>query len=359
MMELLTLVGGVDPQLLWKGFIVSAGVAVLGCSLATSAVALGRKDSRGALAHLRRVAHLAAFAARCSARSSWMFGWPWIMPPRAADPFWLVLAPYWNPRSVDWSDYLWFLAVTCGMSIVLIFMAIAQDSRRLHARERAEAGTNALARLDIRASGNGSRAAIPWLSPSLEGNPVLWREWNRVRPSRWASRVIALYVRPLVVLQHLRGDCRWGAELPVFVNGLQVAIGLLLLSVTAATSLAEERVRGSLDLLMSTSLSTREIVQGKWLGVFRVGAAAGDLAHLSHWNARVRRDAGLWSAPVMFIYVLCAGAAVTSLGLALATRLSRVGQAVGATVLFYVGFTVGWFFLMLSMSRARGNRQRC
>ena len=34
----------------------------------------------------------------------------------------------------------------------------------------------------------------------------------------------------------------------------------------------------------------------------------------------------------MFVYVLCAGAAITSLGLALATRFSRVGWAVGTTV---------------------------
>ena len=54
------------------------------------------------------------------------------------------------------------------------------------------------------------------------------------------------------------------------VNGVQLSIGLLLLSVTAATSLAEERACGSLDLLLSTPLSTRQIVLGKWLGAFRV-----------------------------------------------------------------------------------------
>ena len=54
------------------------------------------------------------------------------------------------------------------------------------------------------------------------------------------------------------------------VNGFQVSIGLLLLSVSAATSLAEERVRGSLDVLMTTPLSTRQIVLGKWLGTFRL-----------------------------------------------------------------------------------------
>ena len=50
------------------------------------------------------------------------------------------------------------------------------------------------------------------------------------------------------------------------INGLQVSAGLLLLSVSAATSLAEERQRGSLDVLLATPLSTRSIVLGKWWG---------------------------------------------------------------------------------------------
>ena len=48
----------------------------------------------------------------------------------------------------------------------------------------------------------------------------------------------------------------------------QVALGLLLLSVSASTSLAEERVRGSLDVLLCTPLSTRSILVGKWWGSF-------------------------------------------------------------------------------------------
>ena len=48
------------------------------------------------------------------------------MPPRTADPFFLVLAPYWYPRSVDWSDYFWFLAVTCAISAFLIVLAIVR-----------------------------------------------------------------------------------------------------------------------------------------------------------------------------------------------------------------------------------------
>ena len=56
------------------------------------------------------------------------------------------------------------------------------------------------------------------------------------------------------------------AELIAMIGAFQVAVGLLLLSVGAATSLAEERVRGSLDVLLSTPMSTRSILAGKWWG---------------------------------------------------------------------------------------------
>jgi ABC-2 family transporter protein len=61
----------------------------------------------------------------------------------------------------------------------------------------------------------------------------------------------------------------WDRELGMVVNALQVAVGLLMLSVSAATSLAEERQRGSLEVLMATPLPTRSIVWGKWWGTFR------------------------------------------------------------------------------------------
>ena len=46
--------------------------------------------------------------------------------------------------------------------------------------------------------------------------------------------------------------------------------GLLMLAAIAPTSMAEERQRGSLDILAATALSTRAIVIGKWLGTFRL-----------------------------------------------------------------------------------------
>ena len=51
---------------------------------------------------------------------------------------------------------------------------------------------------------------------------------------------------------------------------LHMIFGLLMLAAIAPTSMAEERQRGSLDLLATTTLSTRAIVVGKWLGTFRL-----------------------------------------------------------------------------------------
>ena len=51
---------------------------------------------------------------------------------------------------------------------------------------------------------------------------------------------------------------------------LQLIFGLLMFSAVAPMSMAEERQRGSLDLLAATTLSTPTIVLGKWLGTLRL-----------------------------------------------------------------------------------------
>ena len=126
-------------------------------------------------------------------------------------------------------------------------------------------------------------------------------------------------------------------------NGFQAGIGLLLLSVSAATALAEERVRGNLDVLLATPLSTRSIVWGKWLGTFRtvpllaIGPAA--------VAAAMARESGRWEGALLVAgLVLAYGAAVTSLGLALATWMRRLDLAVSLNVAVLGGVTMGWLF---------------
>ena len=156
--------------------------------------------------------------------------------------------------------------------------------------------------------------------PSLDANPVLWREWQRLSPSRWARAVWTLYgamafglTATLIVLS-ARGSPA-PRQIAAVANGFQAGIGLLLLSVSAATALAEERVRGNLDVLLSTPLSTRSIVWGKWcVAPFRSWQSA-----LACWRA-LALDRGRWEAALLVVGLFLAyGVAVTSLGLALAT----------------------------------------
>jgi ABC-type transport system involved in multi-copper enzyme maturation permease subunit len=140
-------------------------------------------------------------------------------------------------------------------------------------------------------------------------------------------------------------------EMIVAMNVFQVAVGLLLVSVSAATSLAEERVRGSLDVLLSTPLSTRTILAGKWWGAFR------QVRHLVIWpavtTAFLIAESGRVIAYLGLLGLIAAyGAVITSLGLALATWVSRLGRAVALCVAAYVVFSIGWAVLifLLTMS---------
>jgi len=282
-------------------------------------------------------------------------GWPWMSPPWKSEPFSLAMAPYWWPGSVGWSDYLLFLAVTCLISALLLGVAMlrirsvcSRDSVRKPRRSTSSSSGWNIWRLVNR--------TIPWLTPSLDGNPVVWREWHRSRPSRWMMLVTFVYAGLSLLFSVV--TILWpGGAGSAIVNALQVSVGLLLLSVMAVTSLAEERVRGSLDLLLSTPLSTRQIVMGKWLGAFRFVPLLAVLPAVVIWATGYMSGAENWWAFLLMIaFVLSAGAAVTSLGLAMAVEISRLGRAVGSTVAVYVLVTIGWIPLVGLMYGPRSER---
>src|SRR5258705_3539452 len=137
-----------------------------------------------------------------------------------------------------------------------------------------------------------------------------------------------------------------GRELVMVVNAVRVGGGLLMLSVSAATSLAEERQRGSLDLLMATPLPSRSIVWGKWWGTFRSVPRLLILPSLLT-SALSLHTGHLWGVALMAALILAYGAAITSLGLALATWMPRMGRAVGTTVGLYTMMCIGWIPLSL------------
>jgi hypothetical protein len=56
-------------------------------------------------------------------------------------------------------------------------------------------------------------------------------------------------------------------------------------------------------------------------------------------------------AIVTAVFILSAGAAVASLGLAMATWCPRLGRAVGLTVSLYLLVTVGWCLVVTALTR--------
>jgi ABC-type transport system involved in multi-copper enzyme maturation permease subunit len=345
LLAILSLLGGVDPDALLGGFLVTIGVAVLGCSIALVFSIWARKTHEALLGTYavwgiwlvgRPFVNLVNSA----------FGWFLAVPPRIADPYYLAFSPYWYPGRETLDDYLWFLAITTGASAVLILLAIfrirAVCTRVNVARKKSVRG-----RLERISAWLDPMRFLP--GPSLDFNPVLWREWHRSRPSRWARMVGGIYLIGAVAASFAAILAPRGTFAMAWVNGLQVSIGMLLLSVTASTSLSEERTRGSLDVLMATALSTRQIVLGKWLGTFRHVPSLAVLPVL----VVLCNDPSRWfyvpTALLTFVFVFTCGAAITGLGLAMATWCARLGRAVALTVTCYVFVAVGWLFIGLWM----------
>jgi ABC-type transport system involved in multi-copper enzyme maturation permease subunit len=337
-LAIMTLLGGVDWSALVGAFLVTLGIGFLGSSLAlVFSVWSGKTHD--------------ALLATYSVLGLWLLcphmvgglgvGLP--MPVAASDPYLLSFAPYWAPASVTWSSYFGFLGVTSSLSaglVGLVVWRIRAVCTRVVVRSKKPAP------LLFRAFTESYRRR--WPAPSLDWNPVYWRERHRAGASRWARLAGALYAiiaagfSYTVMTAGSAGAAAW-------VNGLQVAAGLLFLSVCAAASLAEERVRGSLDVLMTTRLSTVEIVMGKWLGSYRFVPLLAVLPALVLFSF-VWTNPSRWLAVVLLAgYVLCAGAAIVSLGLAMATWCSRPDRAVAATVAIFILIAVGWTFLVMTL----------
>ncbi len=174
---------------------------------------------------------------------------------------------------------------------------------------------------------------------------MLWREWHRRRPSRWSVAVWGLFgvlsggFSLWAIVEALNRALPGAPGIGGVISGVHVSAGLLLLSISAATSLAEERQRGSLDVLLATPLSTRSIVLGKWWGAFRGVPPLMVLPVLI--AAALATHTGFALGPVLIGGLVVAyGAAITSLGLALATWLPRMDRAIGLTARLCVVVTI-------------------
>jgi ABC-type transport system involved in multi-copper enzyme maturation permease subunit len=424
-MVLGSLLGGVDPEALFGALLVTLGCGVLGCSLALAFSVWATKT------HEVMLATLAVWAFWVVALPGWwllsMTGWLWAPPGwlGKANPFWVALGPVIEPKKISSVDQVVFLAGALILSVALTVLAVG--TMRFAALGHANRPGRTKPKRTSRLSAWLQACAARLPGPSLDRNPVLWLEWHRKQPSRWARVVWSLYVCLAVLvigiaLIQALSVRRPQAEFIALLNGFQAATGLLLLSASASTSLAEDRNRGSLEVLLTTPLSTTEIVWGKWWGTFRLvpllailpALASGSLgvgdrfrleeilavSYLTVFGAvsamvglfLVRRltltgdirlkhlvacsllvttcvyvervlfnnsyhilvDGYCLSVLLVVGLVMAYGAALTSLGLALATWISRLGRAMALCVAAYVLMTIGWVFVVVSLFNQMG-----
>ena len=295
-MALSSLLGGIDPLALTLAFAIILAVALLGCSMAMALSVWARKPHEVVLVVytfwalvllLWPIWYVLAWAKLVGPPAAWSL---------LANPYYLAFAPYSAPGRLDFWDYLGFFAAALGAAVALAVLAVWR--MRPVARRGTDEG-----RKGPRLGWVGRLSR--WLpGPALDGNPVLWREWHRSRPSRWTTILIVLLGGSTgaacavgAVTALIQGlDVRPGAApvgLIVGVYGaiLQLIFGLLMLSAAAPTSMAEERQRGSLDLLAATTLSTPTIVLGKWLGDAASSRAPGDRAGIAGTRPGPGREA--------------------------------------------------------------------
>jgi len=333
----------------------------------------------------------------------------WLMP---TNPFYIAFYRYINPNDPDALLYQGvFLIVHLGLAGLLVLgctlrlraVAISQASRGDAPKPRPAQKALAEQPADTATAATADAAALPradavdrpslWQrllarlpGPGLDGNPVLWREWHRRRPSRlmrglWAFvAFVAIFFSVLSFLSimfiSLSGNGFGGNPLAVVtVTGI-VFVGLLLVSIASVGSLLEERQRGSLDVLLTTPLSTGQIIWGKWLGAYRTALALLLLPILllcwqAAWTTIIeplesqsnfRFGLGivggyqfsafeLWARVLaMSCLFLSWGAWVTTVGLAAAVFVRRIALATLVSVGLYVALTIGVPMLLVLLA---------
>jgi ABC-type transport system involved in multi-copper enzyme maturation permease subunit len=283
----------------------------------------------------------------------------------AINPFVLAWAPYAWPNYLGTGQFAAILAGTLALSALFVVYAVL----RLRAEVTGRSGVRAT-RLSLWLERAGSRLSAWRRRPSLENNPLLWREWRRGRPSRLARVVWTLYIGLALAgtgwgIITLADDFRGGSQFLLFINGFQATFGLMLVSLQAPTVLAEERVRGSLDVLLATPLSTGRIVLAKWWGAYRhvpalallpaIGAvfiAAAEPSfpirpgRFSQSTVPLGLIDRIAHVAIPLAMLLAQGAVIASVGLALATWIHRLGRAIAVSVASYSFFAFGWLVLL-------------
>ncbi len=115
MMEVLILLGGVAPEALWGAFVVTLGVALLGCSLGLL-FSLWAGKTHEALLGTYALFCLWLLGLPLLQTVATTMGWSVPLPPLTINPFFLALSQS-SPVEVTWKHALAFLGVSSAIAI--------------------------------------------------------------------------------------------------------------------------------------------------------------------------------------------------------------------------------------------------
>jgi ABC-type transport system involved in multi-copper enzyme maturation permease subunit len=388
-LSICSLLGGIDPTALTLAFAIILSVALVGCSMALALSVWARKSHEVVLVTYTFWGFVLLLWPIWTALS--MTGWVGTPPLRSlsANPYYLAFAPYTVPGRMVFWDYFGFFAGTLGVSVLLIFLAVWRMrpvACRGNVDDRKESKLGLVARL------------TRWLpGPSLDRNPVLWREWHRSRPSRWLMILIVILGGTTGTACVVGAVSTWANGLDSFHSAargipwpiigvygyfLQLIFGFLMLSAVAPMSMSEERQRGSLDLLATTTLSTPEIVIGKWLGTLRwvlflaIGPGLVGLALATAYrtpsvtpsvaglppdiDVELSRIELLFAATLLVATILIHGMLLSAIGVAVATWIKLQSRAIAASVGLAVMLNAGWpMFIGVTRMGMAGQGMMC
>jgi hypothetical protein len=341
---------GLDPVFPLVLEIVSLGTILVSVTLS---LALSLWSGRGYVALFGAYGLLAAWAYSWAYASSLPRLAAWL--PRS-NPY-LILANRLNGIGSRGFDDIWFFSAFAAGVAIAFTAAMACTFRRI-----------ALAPPRLRSQRQHAfrRALFGWTrhlpGPTLDGNPILWREWWHARASLWGKVVVWLFFVVALALTIMTARNLWQGQIGgpdlIAVVGYEIGIGLLAVAVRAATSWSAERAagQGAVDVLLSTPLSAATIVKGKWWAAYRgvlplavlatigtaiLAAGAPPVPVVPNWYIPPTPPIPLTTidrigaACVVIGHVLLYGAVFVSLGLLLATRFERPGRAVKGVVTVY------------------------
>jgi ABC-type transport system involved in multi-copper enzyme maturation permease subunit len=365
-LALSTLLGGVDPLALAGVFLITVGLAVLGCTLALLFSVWAAKPYEALLATY------CVYGIWLIALPVWDFlgrHWCSSTSPDWAIPFsplYLAFAPYVLPGKVGVLSYVGFFAAMLAISAVLAAIAI----KRMRAVIAGRAGRPALANApSVGLPGQAKKSnGRRWLRTdrdlTLDDGPVLWYETRRTVYSPWIQVLLRLYLVLALAFSMLAlydiissystsSFSPWTGWLPAYVVAFQVIVSMPVLLLAAVTAVVDERVQRNLDVLLATPVSTRAIVLTKWWCAYRALALLlvlpAVLAIASAWPN------GAWAvASWLGIYVLTAAAMWTSIGLAISIWIKSLGRAITLAAATYGLVCLAWPVLMTSMFGGNG-----